>query len=162
MQAAPTQWSGNGHYYEFIAGPVEFASARDAALASTFNGATGYLATITSQAENDFIASLGSIEAFIGASDADQEGIFKWLDGPEAGDVLTYSNWNPGEPNDDGGNEDYVHFNFLSSGGWNDIFPSYTQGYIVEYSPTPIPLPAGLPLLAVGLCVLGVMRRRKS
>ncbi|WP_024327281.1 glycine-rich domain-containing protein [Thioalkalivibrio sp. AKL19] len=61
----------NGHYYK----PVEssdknWTDARDAAAGQELFGMTGYLATITSQEENDFIAErVDAEDLWIGASD---------------------------------------------------------------------------------------------
>ena len=57
-QAAPVQWTvasgGNGHWYEAISSPnTSWTAARAAAEARG-----GYLATITSAAENTFVAAL--------------------------------------------------------------------------------------------------------
>jgi hypothetical protein len=94
----------NGHFYEFVSGPVSWLDASNSAVtkihAST--GTQGYLATITSASENDFIASKVSAPSiWIGATDdfsyinavtasafADQnasEGKWHWATGPEAG-----------------------------------------------------------------------------
>lgn len=50
--ASPVSWSGNGHFYDVISvpGTITWEDANAAAIA-----AGGYLATITSQAENDFV-----------------------------------------------------------------------------------------------------------
>ena len=78
----------------------------------------GNLVTINDAAENQFLVNaFGGSELFwIGLNDVAQEGVFKWING----EPVTYTNWNSGEPNNYG-NEDYVHFNWGSSGRWNDI-----------------------------------------
>ena len=53
--AVPVQWGGNGHWYEPVA-VGEFISWDDANQAATDAG--GYLVTITSAEENDFVFSL--------------------------------------------------------------------------------------------------------
>ena len=59
IQAAPVQWDagsgGNGHYYEAVQVPDGVSWTAASALA---NGAGGYLATITSEAENNFVFAL--------------------------------------------------------------------------------------------------------
>ncbi|MCG8533051.1 MAG: hypothetical protein MI749_20680, partial [Desulfovibrionales bacterium] len=50
-QAAPVQWSVNGHSYEFVNTGTELTWEAAQAAAT---GKGGYLATITSQAENTF------------------------------------------------------------------------------------------------------------
>jgi len=151
-------FSGNGHYYEFVSAPgISWTAARAAASARTFNGLQGYLVTITSAAENAFMFNKVGTTAWIGGSDAAQEGIWRWMDGPEAGQQFSgqiktsscganvpaqlpnsYHNWGAGEPNDCGGfgsgsgAENYAHFR--SDGLWND-FPNgaSVSGYAVEY-----------------------------
>lgn len=44
--------------------------------------------------------------------------------------VAPYSNWNPGEPNNAGG-EDYAQF--VSSGLWNDLPDYFTLPYVIEF-----------------------------
>ncbi|WP_424974486.1 lectin-like protein [Dinoroseobacter sp. S124A] len=175
--AAPVQWStadgGNGHYYELITTKKTFADASAAAQASTHAGLSGHIVTITSAEEQAFLDDLNTnqMEAWIGASDTDEEGVFAWITGPEAGTVFytttdgaqTYANWNPGEPNDWGSGEDYVEGWFGGAKDWNDIKASNKNAYIVEYSVVaPIPLPAALPLMLLGLGALGYARKRKG
>ena len=52
--AAPQQWSGNGHWYEYISDALTWQEALVAAQGLSFNGMTGYLATLTSAEENRF------------------------------------------------------------------------------------------------------------
>ncbi len=141
--AVPTEWTvasgGNGHWYEFIDRNADWNDARAAALASTFNGMQGHLVTITSNDENTFAAGVANgILAWAGASDNGVEGNFMWADGPEAGQSVTYTNWNPGEPNDCCSGEDFLQINFGGFGGWNDHGgpgnSGQVNGYIVEYS----------------------------
>lgn len=94
--------SYNNHYYEFIeASGISWTNARIAAEAKTFFGRKGYLATVTSQGENEFIKEKTSGNGWIGASDyytelnrvvgnyytdqAQAEGQWYWVTGPEAG-----------------------------------------------------------------------------
>lgn len=161
--AAPVQWGGNGHWYEFIDGRFDWFSARDAAAAMTHMGMPGYLATITSAAEQAFLDGLdpGTPNgAWLGGSDADVEGVWRWVTGPEAGQLFTYTEWSPGEPNNSG-NEDYLHGWFNPN--WNDVPASYITGYVVEFSDTArVPLPAALPLMAGALGGLALFRRRRA
>lgn len=166
--AAATQWAGNGHYYEYFGGSFGWNAARAAALASSFNGQQGYLVTITSAGENAFLAGLTGNTAWTGGSDEVTEGTWRWMDGPEAGTAFwingvtqTYANWNGGEPNNVG-NEDYLHFNFGGSGGWNDVPAGFTHGYIVEYGGLGayVPEPSAWALLILGFGAVGGALRR--
>ena len=126
----------NGHWYEFVSDKVNWTEAKRRAASSTYNGLSGYLVTITSQEENDFIANNLSENSWIGASDAQQEGQWIWDTGPEVGTALNdgYTNWNSGEPNNTNGNEDYC--GFYTSNLWNDLSNSHNLSYIIEYGGT--------------------------
>lgn len=155
-----------GHFYRFItAQGIFWKAARDQAAAMTYNGLRGYLATITSQIENDFIWDKTKGVGWIGASDEAVEGVWRWVTGPEAGTQFwqgngsgypvngMYNNWNTGEPNNtpksSGEDEDYAHINMNPSTrprSWNDLSnqsdgPSsayyYSQGFIVEFGGMP-------------------------
>lgn len=130
----------NGHYYQFVTAPLSWDAAAAAITTNadgefTFNGLTGYFATVTSAEENAFIKDkVGTASAWLGGSDAAVEGTWKWVGGPEAGDILTYSNWNGGEPNNSGGTEDAIQILSGSTGKWNDLPANGTTlGYVVEY-----------------------------
>ena len=166
--ATPVQWTGagsNGHYYEICQangtnvppwGGLSWTEANSLAIA-----AGGYLATITSAHENSFIAALlessTANRAWLGGSDSATEGTWIWINGSEAGDVFSFTNWNPGEPNNNtqtyvasGGppnpeGEDFVEMYSSrinnASGRWNDLPNNGTPGiaYVVEYDVAPIP-----------------------
>jgi hypothetical protein len=139
-------FSTNNHFYQFITVPgISWSAAKTAAEQLTFFGKQGYLATVTSAAENQFIVSKIQGQGWMGAADSQTEDNWKWMTGPEAGTQFwqgrsngsvvggLYNNWSTGEPNDYGSGEDYAHF--LLDGKWND-FPLSSngiQGYIVEF-----------------------------
>ena len=164
--AVPTQWAGNGHWYEFIGTSVTAPDAFTLAQASSYSGMQGYLATITSADENAFVSSniAGGNQAWIGGSDDGDEGNWTWRNGPEAGQAFTYTNWSGGEPNNCCGGENYVVTN-RGSTTWNDIgpsaFPDYTSYYVIEYS-APVPEPHTYAMLLGGLGLLGFMARRRK
>lgn len=54
----------------------------------TMNGLNGYLANITSLAEQNFLKDKLNVPGWIGGSDNTTEGIWQWNDGPEAGQVF--------------------------------------------------------------------------
>ncbi|WP_278453454.1 cadherin domain-containing protein [Stutzerimonas kunmingensis] len=142
----------NGHYYQAIysSGGIGWQDAKTAAASASikFNGLQGYLATITSAKENEFILNKLPADAWIGATDKDTEGRWNWDTGPEAGVTVSdlYHNWNSGEPNNSSSHpgspegEDYAQF-YVSGGSpgkWNDLpGGGATAGklnyYVVEY-----------------------------
>lgn len=150
MIGSAIPYGQNNHYYEFVTNQgISFTNAKTAAENLTFYGLKGYLATITSQAENQFVVSKLQGQGWFGASDAASEGVWKWVSGPEAGSQFwqggingsivggLYNNWQTGEPNNCCGGENYIHF--LTNGKWNDypLSLSSIQGYVVEYGGMP-------------------------
>jgi len=143
-------FSGNGHLYEYVSSTLAWDGAKTAAEGRTKYGATGYLTTITSQEENDFVAARLVSAGWMGASDAAVETNWRWVTGPENGTTFCignttcvpqsgrYTNWNNAEPNDSGGNEDCGQFLAGGTGKWNDLPCSGTTlpGYVVEYGAT--------------------------
>jgi uncharacterized delta-60 repeat protein len=109
----PVSLISNGHYYESKSGAQYtnsdlLGNAVSVASSSSYRGLHGYLATITSAEENNLITNLmyGEQSAFIGASDNESSGVWKWITGPEAGTQVGagggYANWYPGEPSNNG------------------------------------------------------------
>jgi uncharacterized repeat protein (TIGR01451 family) len=73
-----------GHLYEYISSPgISWDDARTAAAGRSYFGLQGYLATVTSQAENNFILSKLQGNAWMGATDSVTESQWYWVTGPE-------------------------------------------------------------------------------
>ena len=71
-----------GHFYQFFAASgISWADANAAAKTKEVFGLEGYLTTITSSSENQFILDRVSGTAWIGASDVQQEGAWRWVTG---------------------------------------------------------------------------------
>lgn len=88
-----------------------------------------HLVSIADATENSTVASVaGGNSAWIGFHDLDEEGTFVWEDGS----LVTYTNWNSGEPNDAGG-EDCTQINYGTTGGWNDFPCSASQPFVCEW-----------------------------
>ncbi len=128
--------SYNGNFYELVTvgSNISWENARTQAAGRTHEGRQGYLATITSQGEQELIQGLvnnAGINVWLGGSDAAVEGDWRWVTGPEglanngagtpfwSGGVNgqpvsgSYVNWSSGEPNDANNNnpaesEDYL------------------------------------------------------
>jgi Ca2+-binding RTX toxin-like protein len=104
----------------------------------------GNLVTINNQAEQDWLVSTFGVNQtlWIGLTDEVTEGTFKWV----SGEISTYTNWLPGEPNNGWGGEDYVEMNFGSPGKWNDSSSNqFRRGIIEITSSTPTITLAVLP-----------------
>ncbi|MBP5975992.1 VCBS repeat-containing protein [Brasilonema sp. CT11] len=148
----------NNHFYQFVSAPnITWTEAESKAAGLSYLGLKGYLATITSDKEENFIQGKLQGNGWIGGSDAATEGDWRWVTGPEAGTQFwsggadgsavngQYTDWAPGEPNNLFGNEKYAHLIGNSAigqtliGKWNDLSDKVDsgeyipQGYIVEY-----------------------------
>ena len=129
---AAVAYSANGHFYEYVpSGTINWTAARVDAETRSLYGLQGYLSTITSSGENDFIRQKLQANAWIGSSDdysqinngcssavyanqAASEGHWYWVTGPETCTHFSdnnntpvafggaYMNWSSGEPNNQG------------------------------------------------------------
>jgi GH25 family lysozyme M1 (1,4-beta-N-acetylmuramidase)/predicted small integral membrane protein len=117
----------NGHEYRLCKVTKTWSQAKADALACG-----GHLVTITSSAENSFVSQLaGSNIVWIGLTDEQTEGVWKWV----TGESVVYTNWAAYEPNDYGAGEDYGEL--YTDGTWNDCgppaWPSITRWYVIEW-----------------------------
>ena len=64
---------------------ITWSDAKNLAQVSTYYGLQGYLATILIEEESVISAEQITGTGWIGASDEDNEGEWKWVTGPEAG-----------------------------------------------------------------------------
>jgi hypothetical protein len=148
----------NGHFYRPISWPngvsggdAAYNQIKNLASSQTFKGQTGYLVTITSQDEQNFIQSnVPGNNILIALTDRQQEGVWRWDAGPESGTIIKtsnsggevsgqYNNWCGGEPNNWGSGENYVVTKWGGGNCWNDFgppassFPGSISGYVVEF-----------------------------
>jgi hypothetical protein len=164
------QWTGSGannHYYQLVVGPTTWVDANNAAQA-----AGGYLATLTSSAEDAFVysnvASTNAAGWFVDSAgnsqgpalgglqtDFTQEaaGGWSWV----TGETWSFTNFESGEPNNFNGTENYLEFFKAGSAigdRWNDIPGDATiQSYVVEFDTSPIPEPATSAMVVAGAAV---------
>ncbi len=91
---------------------------------------TGYLATVTSAAENAFVAQLlSNTMAWIGGQELRQDGNWTWASGPEQGQAMRYTAWSQG-----------VNFTnsqpecaFANSSAWGAQGCTNPLPYVIEY-----------------------------
>jgi hypothetical protein len=155
------RFSGNGHYYDLVTEAGSWSSALQKAALSSYRGMSGYLATLTSAAENQFVFSVfsGALPShktiWLGATDQTEEGVWRWASGPETGQLLTYTNWGgpvvPSEPNNGNGSPYFGPQHYLAlplswGGRWDDGWevapefigdPDLYAGYVIEYGGLP-------------------------
>jgi hypothetical protein len=151
--ATPAGWvrweistGGNGHYYKAMPGTNGLTwTAAD--LLARLQG--GYLATVTSAAENDFVFRLVTAPEFFPGGKGPALGGYQLDRAPEpdggwcwvGGEPWNYRRWHATEPNNGrlrDGTEDRLQFYSGAPGTpastWNDINRDDTQvgGYVIE------------------------------
>ena len=109
----------NGHFYRPISSGATYSNAKLLSSQQTFKGQQGYLVTITSSSEDQFIFNnVPQANIWFALTDEVAEGQWRIDAGPEAGTLIKtsngqlngniqgqYNNWAGGEPNNSG-NED--------------------------------------------------------
>ena len=136
----------NGHFYRPITTGTTYTNARTLSAQQTFKGQQGYLVTITSASEDQFIiANVPQSNIWFALTDEVTEG--RWIidAGPEAGTLIKtsngqlngnvqgqYNNWAGGEPNNSG-NEDYPVTKWGGGTQWNDLPNHFSCAYVVEF-----------------------------
>jgi hypothetical protein len=136
----------NGHFYRPISTGATYTNARTLASQQTFKGQQGYLVTITSASEDQFIFN-NVPQSNIWFALTDEASEARWVidAGPEAGTLIKinngqtngnipgqYNNWAGGEPNNSG-NEDYAVTKWGGGSQWNDLPNHFSNPYVIEY-----------------------------
>jgi Lectin C-type domain len=183
-RSAPVQWTfasgGNGHYYQFVSTKTNWESAEADAESRSFLGISGHLATIANAAENHFVNTMvtdGSELIWLGLTDKANPAArnFFWVDDPNTivwhGTAASsggfspsgsYTNWDAGEPNNAGGNENYTIL-YTAIETWNDTLVNRLgdgASYVVEFDV--VPEPSGIVLSAGAVGLLFAARRSTS
>jgi hypothetical protein len=143
---------GNIHEYEINHTLLTWDQAKAEAESRTRGGQRGYLATVTTAAENTCVVDLINTTAglnngnsgsgpWMGAKRVSAGGSFMWQVGPERGqfilDNMTYNRWSGFEPNNVGGVEDAINFNGttnLDLYSWNDLQSTAAIKSVIEYT----------------------------
>ena len=90
----------NGRFYDVLTGATSFADAVSRAASTTYNGMTGYLATINSIEEYAFIHwTMRAGSVWLSGTDANSEGTWKYSSSSLSGSNVAYLLWAPNEPN---------------------------------------------------------------
>jgi hypothetical protein len=112
----------DNHAYVIVSQPVTWAAARDDCAARG-----GHLATITSAEEQSFIVRESSQALWIGGSDLEQEGTFRWV----TGEPFAFTAWVAREPDDYNGQSDCVNLGLDK--GWHDRICDEPNPYVCEF-----------------------------
>ncbi len=115
----------NGHTYQRFDTVLTWDAAKNACA-----GLGGYLATVTTQAENDWIQdniTNGVRAIWVGGTDAVVEGTWSWING----ESWHYTNWGSGEPNG-GTSANCLRINY-TNGQWDDGMGSFQSSYLCEW-----------------------------
>jgi hypothetical protein len=142
----PVEWKvsegGNGHWYQAVSQALTWSQARQQAQAMG-----GYLATITSAAENAFIVSIGNVcnywlGGFQPSESYEPNGNWQWVTGEpwlgRWGEQLGYSNWETSQPDNAFNSEHVLAFHdvpYYNSVRWNDKEDRIPRpGFVIEWA----------------------------
>lgn len=135
----------NGHVYWIFEDYFSYPTAK-----AYCEALGGHLATVTDEAEQQLLVGSRTLSEtervgfYLGASDEEEEGVWKWV----TGEPFEYSNWYSGQPDNawdyhwiegDKRYEDYLMiYNSTYAFGWNDALPNLKSrglGFICEFDP---------------------------
>jgi len=164
MAAAPIQWTqaqgGNGHWYELVSKDhqITWASALSEISAMSYQGQPGYFATVSSQAENEWIFSSVVVQGPTWLGGINDGSGWRW----QNGEKWQYSAWAPGQPDGFLGGVQHTLY-YIAAPLWDDA-PDHWGGipsqYVVEYN---VPEPSSMLSLLSAAGLLGsAMRRRRK
>jgi hypothetical protein len=170
VSAAPIEWpvsqGGNGHLYELVYDAVDWETARSLAGNMNLPGYVSYLATITSQAEQNFVYTqfvegksgvyyIGGYQDLNAPDYSEPGGGWRWV----TGEPWVYANWNYGEPNNAFQREHVVDIVGFWNGKWNDEWAGHIKnGYVVEYEPVPEPSAVFVLVSGIGSLLMPLRR----
>ena len=134
---------GKYHFYDCDSTLQTYATA----LVSSYpyyGGEASYLATISDSGENAVLKAIrdqyeNKEARFSGSDYSKPTNEFWFTSGPEAGKKMTYYNWDPQQPNNSGGAQDYLYMfgsnlDGYISGMWNDYDSDSPYMSLVEWT----------------------------
>ena len=123
-----------GHTYYYFSTPVTWYDAK-----TLCENMGGHLVSVTSEEETNFLVNLvndhykeeSGCYIWLGATDRDSEGNWKWI----TGENISYTKWFPDEPNNsiwnEEGAENYAQF-YTWQGDWNDTSGCSKMPFVCE------------------------------
>lgn len=127
----------NGHHYFLSNSTTDWNTA-----AMTAANQGGYLASINTDLENQFIANqLAGIPAFIGMQDQLMEGNYQW----HSGEPVTYTLWESGQPDNGNGQSEQDAVLMSPTGYWQDVEILKKNRYVMEFPCVVIQQTSGYP-----------------
>ncbi|XP_069120617.1 macrophage mannose receptor 1-like isoform X2 [Argopecten irradians] len=152
MLGCPNYWKPHGSScYQFVSKSITWDQGR-----TLCRSRGGYLATIASQADQNFFVSQLPVNHtggyWIGLNDKLVQNDFQWSDGSK----VTYTAWAPREPNNFYGHREDCVLMYLKGGKWNDGTCDHPQQGVICRRPkqvvskTQSPQTVGCTLPAVG------------
>eukprot|EP01012_Entosiphon_sulcatum_P015224 TRINITY_DN20225_c0_g1_i2.p1 TRINITY_DN20225_c0_g1~~TRINITY_DN20225_c0_g1_i2.p1 ORF type:complete len:415 (-),score=67.13 TRINITY_DN20225_c0_g1_i2:112-1239(-) len=132
--------NGTNWYFAVPCVGCDWFQALASAAANPLCNGQGWLATIDSEAEKNATETIRptGMVPWIAASDSEQEGNFRWMAGPEKGQLVQYKPWYSPDPNG-GTTENWV---FVELGMWRDAAANNTfpNAYLLECAKPPTQL----------------------
>jgi len=116
-----------GHAYKLYTERVSWHDAR-----RRCESLGGHLICIESEEEQKFFASIiGRRRCWLGATDEQQEGEWRWINGNE----MSYTHWDPGEPSNSRRRQHYLCTHDNDEHTWDDVGRRARLPFVCEWEP---------------------------
>ncbi len=115
----------NDHTYLYIKHKINWYNANNAC-----ESQEAHLLIINTEQENDFIKQIINDNTWLGLSDVENEGFWKWVNG----EPLSFSDWMERQPDNTANLEHYAYYNLNAEYyNWNDRDDIADYKFIYEY-----------------------------